>query len=546
MLSFVQRGLESMQNTFAAHTKRYGLNTITKRLRFNCKMQMMPMYYVFLFGIAGVVMFADYYLYEYKYWYIQGITMAVMVIIAALVFGCDRIRQSKRDSLSTVGYEPAEVDENMLYMVVRNGVESEITLGELTVGDKIRLTAGETVPADCAIFESPDGQGLLIDETLITGEPEMQHKKPLMGHKNLVFSNETVAFCQSKVYKGDADCIVLAVGNYSSAAVWTNNRENEQDNGEDNDLLDKHMNILQIFICMLILFSGLLLIQCGIHEDMDWLTSANVALMMFGYGFPYILAIPAIWDKALRNTAKRLEERNVKVQNFDSIEAVASLDYLCIQTISILDKKEDMSKYRESVKTLEAMGIKVVLATGVNEQDARQIALDVGILKPEHAKICGSVIEGSDLRKIYNGRETNFGFDITPEYLSVVYRATAEDRCTLVDYLSKMHPGRITANTPNSMSSDDTLMQQPPVAIVGAVGSGSNDVKMLQKAQIAFSTSIASTKDAMDASDMLLMQDSLEDVVMAVTLGRSYKDHLLKFILMQIPCCLTGIGMVLT
>jgi len=169
------------------------------------------------------------------------------------------------------------------------------------------------------------------------------------------------------VYKGDADCIVLAVGNYSSAAVWTNNRENEQDNGEDNDLLDKHMNILQIFICMLILFSGLLLIQCGIHEDMDWLTSANVALMMFGYGFPYILAIPAIWDKALRNTAKRLEERNVKVQNFDSIEAVASLDYLCIQTISILDKKEDMSKYRESVKTLEAMGIKVVLATGVNE-----------------------------------------------------------------------------------------------------------------------------------------------------------------------------------
>jgi len=50
----------------------------------------------------------------------------------------------------------------------------------------------------------------------------------------------------------------------------------------------------------------------------------------------------------------------------------------------------------------------------------------------------------------------------------------------------------------------------------------------------------------MDASDMLLMQDSLEDVVMAVTLGRSYKDHLLKFILMQIPCCLTGIGMVLT
>jgi len=74
--------------------------------------------------------------------------------------------------------------------------------------------------------------------------------------------------------------------------------------------------------------------------------------MMFGYGFPYILAIPAIWDKALRNTARQLEEGHVKVQNMDSIEEVASLDYLVMQTIAILDKKEDMSKHRESIKTL--------------------------------------------------------------------------------------------------------------------------------------------------------------------------------------------------
>lgn len=75
------------------------------------------------------------------------------------------------------------------------------------------------------------------------------------------------------------------------------------------------MNILQIMICMLILFSGLLLIQCGIHKEMDWITSGNVALMMFGYGFPYILAIPSIWDKALKHTSRQLADGNVKVQN---------------------------------------------------------------------------------------------------------------------------------------------------------------------------------------------------------------------------------------
>ena len=35
--------------------------------------------------------------------------------------------------------------------------------------------------------------------------------------------------------------------------------------------------------------------------------------MMFGYGFPYILSIPSIWDKALRNVSRHLEEGNVKV-----------------------------------------------------------------------------------------------------------------------------------------------------------------------------------------------------------------------------------------
>jgi len=34
--------------------------------------------------------------------------------------------------------------------------------------------------------------------------------------------------------------------------------------------------------------------------DITWEHSANIAVLMFVYGFPYILAIPAIWDIALR------------------------------------------------------------------------------------------------------------------------------------------------------------------------------------------------------------------------------------------------------
>ena len=80
--------------------------------------------------------------------------------------------------------------------------------------------------------------------------------------------------------------------------------------------------------------------------------------------------------------------------------------------------------------------------------------------------------------------------DITPEYLSVVHNANMEQRAMLIDYLAKLHPGRVGAYTPSRMQGfgSETLKTQAPVATVGAIGSGDNDVLMLEKASIAFST----------------------------------------------------------
>ena len=38
--------------------------------------------------------------------------------------------------------------------VLRNGLETETTLSDLTVGDMVHLYSGDTVPADCAIIFS--------------------------------------------------------------------------------------------------------------------------------------------------------------------------------------------------------------------------------------------------------------------------------------------------------------------------------------------------------------------------------------------------------
>ncbi len=176
------------------------------------------------------------------------------------------------------------------------------------------------------------------------------------------------------------------------------------------------------------------------------------------------------------------------------------------------------------------MGVKVVLATGISEQAARKIALETGILRPEHERVCGAVISGKDLQKIFDGQATSLNYDITPEYLSVVYGATKQNRETLIEYLSKSHPGRTGVMNENSFGSDD-FKRSSRVATVGAIGSGDNDVQMLIKADVSFSTSQRVQNDPQYAADMILLNDSLQDVVMAVVKGRVYKDNLMKLLL---------------
>lgn len=58
-----------------------------------------PFFYLFLLAVCGLEAWCDHYLYGYKQWYAQGVVMFVMVLISLIVFGCGRLRVSKRENL---------------------------------------------------------------------------------------------------------------------------------------------------------------------------------------------------------------------------------------------------------------------------------------------------------------------------------------------------------------------------------------------------------------------------------------------------------------
>ena len=113
----------------------------------------------------------------------------------------------------------------------------------------------------------------------------------------------------------------------------------------------------------------------------------------------------------------------------------------------------------------------------------------------------------------------------------------------LVSYLSKVHPGRGGANTPIGFGSE-SFKTAKPIASVGVVGSGKNDINMMQRAKVSFCTNEKADDDAKEKADFVLRNDSISDVVNAIVRGRAFKDRLMQFLMLQIPTSLTAIAMI--
>lgn len=129
-----------------------------------------------------------------------------------------------------------------------------------------------------------------------------------------------MVFANSEIQNGNAFAFVVGVGGNSTAADVVRGQDVEEDEEQENDLLEKHFNLTMILIVLLTVASIILFLQCGIKKTVTWTDSANIALMMFVYGFPYILAIPSIWDKAVKQVSNHLAEGNVLVKNLDAVE----------------------------------------------------------------------------------------------------------------------------------------------------------------------------------------------------------------------------------
>ena len=184
-----------------------------------------------------------------------------------------------------------------------------------------------------------------------------------------------------------------------------------------------------------------------------------------------------------------------KVRQKEGEEILEDLTLLAIVAIQDPVRPE----VPDAVSRCQNAGIIVRMVTGDNQETARSIAKECGILTN------GVVMEGPVFRDLSDRQRR----ELVPR-LQVLARSSPMDKQVLVKTLKSL--GETVAVT----------------------GDGTNDAPALKAADVGFSMGIAGTEVAKEASDIVLLDDNFASLVKAVVWGRSVYDSVRKFLQFQL------------
>ena len=95
-------------------------------------------------------------------------------VITALVLMGQVLELRARSKTSSAIRELLGLAPKNARRILENGIESDIPLSDVRVGDKLRIRPGEKVPVDGIVLEGAS----FVDESMVTGEPTPVEKKP--------------------------------------------------------------------------------------------------------------------------------------------------------------------------------------------------------------------------------------------------------------------------------------------------------------------------------------------------------------------------------
>lgn len=255
----------------------------------------------------------------------QNITTPVIILCMLLLSGIVRFIQEMRAKL-IADHLTQMVSSTVL--VLRNDQWLRISSEDLVVGDKVRLFAGERVPADIRLIWAKD---LFVSQSVLTGESAILEKNSdtlVCGQARSYSDYHNIAFMGSSITGGTGEGIVLAVGKdtvYGGFSAADAHPKNGFDRGAN--------SIAWVLIRFMAVLIPIVFVACGLTKG-DWLAAFLFALSVAVGLTPEML--PMVINACLAKGGAAMGKKQTVVKNINAMQGFGSMDVLCVDKTGTL------------------------------------------------------------------------------------------------------------------------------------------------------------------------------------------------------------------
>ena len=358
---------------------KYGFNSIKKAKKESVFLKLFKSFFtlfnLILIAIAILNGFISYYFPESENdkntFYITPLIIFVIICISSLISFKENLKSERSASVLK------DITANKS-TVIRNGVELEINNDQLVVGDIIKFSSGDMVPAEIRILQAKD---LYVMQSSLTGESlPVEKKAKCISQEDNPFDLDNILFNGSSIVSGSGVGVVFSIADQTilgqlNEKVIQNKPTNRFQKGI-NSITKLLLIMIAIIVPVIFLVDGFDIhfestgLKIGDYKSSEtWINAFVFSISVAVCLIPSLLPMQVASN--LAKGAINMSKKNVVVKDIDTIFNFGSMDVLCTdKTGTLTENSSTLSKYfdidlNSSIKLLRLAFLNSYFQTGL-------------------------------------------------------------------------------------------------------------------------------------------------------------------------------------